>query len=137
MHAAPHRNPEPTETPPTVLVVADEPETRDMIAELLMHHGFRVCGASGGAEAVSMLTERPPPDVVVLDVMMPCISGLHVIAMMTSRVDLGRVPRVIVSAMSIPADVAADPLNRILRKPFAADELIAATRDALGSSIRA
>lgn len=136
MQIPPHDEPETTKPPRTVLVVDDEPEIRDMIAELLTHHGVEVRTASGGAEALEILSGPEPPDAIILDLMMPCVSGLHVLAAMRSRGTLQRVPRVIVSAMPVPAHVAADPLNRILQKPFDAARLVEATREALRISSR-
>ncbi len=133
LRTAPHVDLEPTDTSPSVLVVDDEPEIREMIAELLIHDGLQVQMAAGGAEALAMLAEAPPPAAIVLDLMMPVVSGLHVLAAMRNREALRRVACIIVSAMPVPEHVAADPLNRILQKPFNADRLIAATHEAVRS----
>ncbi len=131
MHLAPRLDPEPGSTPRTVLVVDDEEDIRDAIAELLQQQGLHVRTAGGGAEALSILSEGPPPDAIVLDLMMPFVSGLHVLAAMTCREELRSVPRVIVSAMPIPARLAAEPLNRFIQKPFDADRLLAEIREVL------
>ncbi|MBI2457964.1 MAG: response regulator, partial [candidate division NC10 bacterium] len=63
---------------PSVLVVDDEALTRDFYGDLLAEHGFQVVTASHGAEALE-LARRHPVEVVILDIMMPGMSGLEVL----------------------------------------------------------
>jgi PAS domain S-box-containing protein len=64
--------------PPTVLVVDDEPETVDFLSDLLASRGFRVLQASNGEEGVRLALEETP-DAIVLDLIMPGVSGFDVV----------------------------------------------------------
>src|SRR5690242_82079 len=79
-----------------VLVVEDEPVVRDVLTRYLRREGFEVSGAADGHEALTAI-EREPPDVILLDLMLPRLSGLDVLR--TVRLD-GDVPVIILSAKS-------------------------------------
>ena len=70
-------------TGPSVLVVDDHFEIRYLLSRALAHIGYQVRTASSGAEAMDAI-RTAPPDVAVLDVMMPGIGGLDVLAAMRS-----------------------------------------------------
>jgi len=61
-----------------ILIVDDEPSNRKILAQELTHKGFIVDTASGGKEALAKVTSSPP-DLVILDYMMPDLSGLDVL----------------------------------------------------------
>jgi two-component system cell cycle response regulator len=61
-----------------ILLVDDEALTREFYGDLLAEHGFRVFAASNGAEALE-LARRNPVEAVILDIMMPEVSGLEVL----------------------------------------------------------
>ena len=61
-----------------VLVVDDEPKIRDLVRRYLEADGFTVTEAADGTEALAALTDSPP-DMIVLDVMMPVLNGLDVL----------------------------------------------------------
>jgi len=63
-------------TPPTILIVDDEGLMREFYADLLVESGFRVVTASSGPEGLSVLPQYPV-ETVVLDIMMPEVSGLE------------------------------------------------------------
>lgn len=58
-----------------ILVVEDDEDIRDLVAETLANEGFRVELASNGAEALSKLEKMPVPTLVFLDLMMPSMNG--------------------------------------------------------------
>lgn len=62
-------------SPPTVLVVDDEPGVRSALRRTLERAGFRVVEASGGEEALALVREPGPIDVAILDVLMPTSLG--------------------------------------------------------------
>ena len=62
---------------PTVLVVEDEPAQREVLGYNLEAEGFRVTSAGNGEEAL-MLVDEMRPDIIVLDWMMPNVSGIEV-----------------------------------------------------------
>jgi twitching motility two-component system response regulator PilH len=61
----------------TVLVVDDQHSHREMISSLLKGIGIKVIEASGGAEALDMI-EATPPDLIILDIVMPGVNGFEV-----------------------------------------------------------
>ena len=88
----------------TILIVEDEPDTAEMFAEMMRLTGFRVIKTYGGAAAMKMLGQEHP-DALVLDLMMPDISGLDVLRYIRREPGLMKIPVIVVSAKSMPADV--------------------------------
>lgn len=88
----------------TVVVVDDEPDTAEMIAEMMRLSGYNALKSYGGTQALSMIT-REKPAAVLLDLMMPDISGLDVLRFMKRDPRLANIPVIIVSAKTLPEDV--------------------------------
>ena len=88
----------------TVLIVEDEADAAELFAEMMRVSGFRVRKTSSSAPALSMMTEEKP-DLVLLDIMMPEISGLDILRQMRQDPALTDIPVVVVSAKSLPADI--------------------------------
>ena len=112
---------------PRVLVVDDDPDILDLLRRGLAIEGFDVQSAAGGDRALVALTERPP-DVVVLDVMMPGMDGLEVLRHIRAT---SLVPVLFLTARDRVRDRIAG-LNAgaddYLPKPFAFGELVARLR---------
>jgi len=88
----------------TVLIIEDEEDAAELFAEMMRVSGFHVEKTSSSTPAISMMTANKP-DVVILDIMMPEISGLDILRQMRSDPELSRIPVVVVSAKSMPADI--------------------------------
>jgi DNA-binding response OmpR family regulator len=87
-----------------IVIIEDEPDTVEMFAEMMHLSGYQVLKVYGGVEAVETIrTEQL--DVVVLDMMMPDVSGMDVLRAMHADPELADIPVVIVSAMSLPKDI--------------------------------
>ena len=115
---------------PAVLVVDDEPQIRRALRVGLTGHGYDVQVASSGEEALD-LAAVSPPSVVILDLMLPGISGLDVCKELRQW---SRVPIIVLSAKGEERDkVEALDLGAddYLTKPFGIDELLARIRAAL------
>ena len=69
---------------PTVLVVEDEPAQREVLAYNLEAEGFRVARAENGEEAL-LLVDEDAPDIIVLDWMLPNVSGIEVCRRLKTR----------------------------------------------------
>ena len=89
------------ETP--VLVVDDDPLTRDMLRRILSKRGWPVTEASSGSEALSAIG-RTRPAVVVLDLMMPGMDGFEVLDTMRREAGWRDIPVVIVTAKDLTAE---------------------------------
>jgi two-component system response regulator RegX3 len=116
--------------PPLVLVVDDEQSYRDALSVTLQREGFLVVTAADGAEAIERF-DATKPALVLLDVMLPKISGIDVCREIRSR---SRVPIIMVTARNgeidavVGLEVGADDY---VSKPFRLRELIARVRAAL------
>src|SRR5215210_204121 len=110
-----------------VLVVDDDEKITGFLRRALAYEGYQVDVADGGAAALA-LALRSPPDVVVLDVMMPGLSGLEVCRRLRAG---GDVPVLMLTARDEVADRVAGldaGADDYLVKPFAVDELLARVR---------
>jgi CheY-like chemotaxis protein len=88
----------------TVLIIEDEADAAELFAEMMRVSGFRVLKTSSSTPALSLIaTEKP--DLVILDIMMPEISGLDILREMRQDPGLAKIPVVVVSAKSMPADI--------------------------------
>lgn len=72
------------DTGETVLVVDDEPLVRDLLVQFLSLRGYRALGVKDGAEALSMV-EQAPPDLILLDLLMPSMDGTEVLRQLRQR----------------------------------------------------
>jgi len=115
---------------PTILVVDDEPSYRDALSVALQREGFVVETAADGPEAISRF-EASRPALVLLDVMLPHMSGVDVCREIRAR---SQVPIIMVTARNAEIDavvgleVGADDY---VTKPFRLRELVARVRAAL------
>lgn len=111
-----------------ILLVEDDDDLRELTAHLLERAGYEVRQANNGAEALRELSAgRPMPALVVLDLMMPVMSGVQFLQALTARSAGPWPPIVVVSAiadMRCPQGAVA-----YLRKPMAEDELLQIIQD--------
>jgi DNA-binding response OmpR family regulator len=117
----------------TILVVDDEPILRETLAEALEADGFRVVTAADGREALSRFREHQP-DLVVLDLMLPELSGIEVCRII--RAESG-VPIVMLTAKSSELDKVVGlelGADDYVTKPFSLRELSARIRALLRRS---
>jgi len=90
--------------PPRLLIVDDVRENREILRRRFERRGFLAVEASGGLEALT-LVDREHFDLVLLDVMMPDLSGLEVLAHIRRRFSAGVLPVIMVTAKSQSEDV--------------------------------
>ena len=88
----------------TVMVIEDEPDTAEMFAEMMRVSGFRVLKMFSSTPAISMIAQEKP-ELIILDVMMPDVSGLDVLRYMHREPELAKIPVIVVSAKSMPSDI--------------------------------
>ncbi|MBI5840360.1 MAG: response regulator [Chloroflexi bacterium] len=88
----------------SVMIIEDEPDAAEMFAEMMRVNGFRVVKMFSSTPAIPLLVQEKP-DVVILDVMMPDISGLEVLRYMRREPELASIPVIVVSAKSMPGDI--------------------------------
>ncbi len=93
-----------------ILVVEDDEDLRDSMCALLELEGFRAVGVFNGLEALRYLEAHGPPCVILLDLMMPGMSGGEFRTRQLADAHLARVPTIVVSAMD-PAHQQAQVLD--------------------------
>jgi PAS domain S-box-containing protein len=108
-----------------IIVVDDEPSVRELLKQVLQGAGHRIRMAEDGASAIAAVRQRKP-DLVVLDVMMPGLSGYDVTAVMRADPDLADVPILMVSVMADTQRGLRVGVDRYLRKPMQPHELLQA-----------
>jgi two-component system, OmpR family, response regulator MprA len=117
-----------TDAAPRILFAEDDPGVREALARALRFEGYEVQTASDGGEALELIGENPP-DLVVLDVMMPFVDGLAVCR--RAREKYRQLPILMLTARHEVSDRVAGldaGADDYLAKPFALDELLARIR---------
>ena len=118
---------------PTILVVEDEPAQREVLSYNFEAEGFAVTTAENGEEAL-LLVDEMSPDIIVLDWMLPNVSGIEVCRRLKSRSDTRAIPVIMLSARSEEVDrvrgleTGADDY---VIKPYSLVELMARVRTQL------
>ena len=106
-----------------ILVVDDEMDILDAIADLLTHAGFTAVTATNGRDGLHRLAEMGRPCLILLDLMLPVMSGYEVLARLEADPVLCTIPIVVMTAARRPQPPGA---RGLLWKPFGVKELFAA-----------
>jgi DNA-binding response OmpR family regulator len=114
----------------TVLVVEDDHDLRASFRTSLALAGYLVREAPDGLHALRQI-DQEAPDLVVLDLMLPNLSGLDVHNEISSNIYTCTIPIVVVTGM--PLDVDHLPVSCILHKPVMPEELVIAVERSLAS----
>jgi CheY-like chemotaxis protein len=109
----------------SILIVEDDLDIREALAEALGFEGYDVVLAENGQDALDVLRDGPLPDVVLLDLLMPVMSGWQFRKEQLADPALAGIPVIVVSA-SAPGDARPD---RYIPKPFSIDELLTAVAE--------
>lgn len=115
-----------------VLVVDDDPALQKLVRTLLLRGNMETIAALDAASAAEELRKRPLPDVVVLDMMLPDVSGLEFLRQMRAKPVFDDLPVVILSALADPDQIRAGlsaGADRYLTKPYLANNLITTLQD--------
>jgi DNA-binding response OmpR family regulator len=119
-----------------VLIVEDEPDIRELVVHHLKREGYQVSAASSGEEALRQV-QAVPPDLVLLDLMMPAMDGLEVCRRLRQDPATVSLPIVMLTAKGDEVDrvlgleIGADDY---IVKPFSPKELLARVRAVLRRS---
>ena len=114
------------DVPARILVVDDEPQNLDLLEAMLTSSGYEVFLAGGGEEGLRLARERKP-DLIILDLMMPGISGFEVCARVKTDPQTGGIPVLFVTALNQISDkerAQAAGGDDFLTKPFQRAELL-------------
>ena len=117
---------------PVVLIVDDDPRIREFVRVNLEMDGYAVREAGSAEEGLAALEEEPP-DLILLDVMMPGVDGWEMLRRMQERHGMGSIPVIMFSGQveSSDDDAVARGAQGFLGKPFNPQDLITRTKELL------
>ncbi len=121
---------DPESAPPRILAVDDQEANLQVLQEMLGDRGYEIVTATSGRRALQLVAERPP-ELILLDAVMPEMDGFEVCRQMRARRELGEIPIIFLSAVDDKAFVvrALDSgAVDYLTKPFNRAELITRVR---------
>lgn len=109
----------------SVLLVDDDLDIREIVGEVLTDAGYRVVAASNGAEAFDILGSCHP-DLILLDLNMPVMSGQQFRKKQLGDAELARIPTVVMTAVARPWELADELASAdVLAKPLDLSSLLA------------
>jgi DNA-binding response OmpR family regulator len=110
-----------------ILCIEDEPEMIDLIRLILGRRGFEVIGAAGGKEGLEKVRQRPP-DLVLLDLMMPDMDGWEVYQQIKADEKTKDIPVIVVTAKAQSIDKVLGlhiaKVDDYIAKPFSPQDLL-------------
>jgi excisionase family DNA binding protein len=118
------------EAGPLVLIVDDDPRLREFVRVNLEMEGYSVIEAANAEEGLSSV-EEAPPDLILLDVMMPGIDGWEMLRRVQERHGVGSIPVIMFSGKVDEADAAVTGAHGFIGKPFDPQQLIESTKQLL------
>lgn len=115
-----------------VLLIEDEPNIAEAIRFLLSREGLRVSHASEGSAAL-LLLRQDRPDLVILDHMLPGMSGLEILSALRADPENRELPVMMLTARGRDREMAEQAgADRFMTKPFSNAEILAEVRAMLG-----
>jgi CheY-like chemotaxis protein len=117
-----------------ILVVEDEPENRLLIGIVLSTEGYQVIPAVDGADALERMAQEPP-DLILLDLMMPQMSGVEVLERLRADPATASIPVIVLTALAQERDIehaVSRGAQGYVIKPFEPDELLKRIEQTLG-----
>ena len=110
---------------PLILIADDDPDILELVAFRLERAGYEIVRAADGEEALQLVSERLP-DLAVLDVMMPKLTGYEITEQLRADESTKRIPVILLTARVQEADVARgfeSGADDYIKKPFSPGEL--------------
>lgn len=124
------------ESQPRVLVVDDSPDGIQIIQTMLESHGYRISSTESGEHALVMAAEAAP-DLIILDVVMPGMSGVEVLEKLRASPRTSRIPVILLTGKSQDEDVITGyqtGADYYITKPFTSKQLLYGIQLVLGAS---
>lgn len=120
-----------------ILCIEDHPEMIELIRLILGRRGFEVEGAVGGREGLEAMRANPP-DLILLDLMMPDVDGWEVYRQIRASQELKEIPVIVVTAKAQGIDrvlgLHIAGVDDYIAKPFGPSQLVASVEKILGKA---
>lgn len=113
-----------------VLVVEDNEQIAALLKFKLTHSGYEVAFAENGQVGLEIARSNPP-DLIILDVMMPVMNGLETLTVLKSELELKSIPVIILTALSNDREIVTGlelGADDYITKPFKMEEFVARVR---------
>jgi CheY-like chemotaxis protein len=107
-----------------ILLVEDDTGIRDSVVECLETEGYDVAAVANGSDALDWLAREAPPDVLLVDLVMPVMSGGELIQRLKADPRLASVPAVLMTAMLPSPRTPVPAADALLPKPFELEALL-------------
>lgn len=121
--------------PKTVMIVEDNELNMKLFHDLLEAHGYRTVETRNGIEAMGLAREHMP-DLILMDIQLPEVSGLEVTKWLKADPDLKGIPVVAVTAFAMKGDeerIRAGGCEAYLSKPISVAKFLATVKEYAGS----
>jgi CheY-like chemotaxis protein len=112
----------------SVLVVDDDDDIREILSSLLSRQGFRVITAADGGEAMERLQAGERPGLILLDLMMPHVSGEEFRARQLAEPNLAEIPVIVLSGAGAIHEFAGKMSVEVIPKPIELSLLISTVK---------
>ena len=121
---------------PMIWIVEDDPSVQRLVADTLKLHGFRTVVFGNAEKAYGALQSETPPALMILDILLPGMSGVDLVRLMKQNKTLDLIPVVVVSVLTrrdAPASEFPEKMSTAywVNKPFEAEQLIRTINDIL------
>ncbi len=116
---------------PRILMVEDEEDIAFLIRFMLERHGFVVDHAADGRQAIERITDSSPPDLTLMDIMLPYHDGLELVERLRAQPGWEAVPVLMLTAKAREVDIVRAlelGADDYVTKPFQPEELLARIR---------
>jgi len=110
----------------TILVVEDDPDMSELICSVLSSAGYSIVSVDNGEKGLEK-AHQIKPDLILLDIMLPCMDGIEVCRSITTNDDTKRIPVIMVTIKRELSTKLASYIagaRRYITKPFGIDELL-------------
>ena len=112
-----------------ILLVEDDPDSRASLCQFLTHAGYSVVTADNGQQALDLIDRGIRPDLVVVDLMLPRVSGFDLITYLHTDPELRLIPTVVITAL--PPEEVRVVADVVMHKPLAFEPLLTTVRHLL------
>jgi two-component system cell cycle response regulator DivK len=119
----------------SVLIVEDNELNMKLFNDLLEAHGYRTLRTANGVEAIA-IAEKEKPDLIIMDIQLPEVSGIEVIRWLKARDELKAIPVIAITAFAMKGDeerIRAEGCEAYLSKPISVSKFFETVRNFLGT----